>query len=316
MTMSDPVLVLTCIDDPTSDAVIEELNSREVPVVRCDPADVLTGRLNVAAQYGSGPSTLRTTSRDLDLHTIRSVYYRRPSPYRAPAGLTDHDGRFAADQARHGMGGVLAGIRARWVNHIWRSLEADFKPAQLAVAHELGFVVPPTLVTNVPGEARTFADAHDQVLYKPLHASELHGEDGSLSVIWVDEVSPHDLDDSIGTTLHMFQQRVDKVADVRTTVIGANVFSVRIDSPHLDWRRDYGAVTYSVIDTPDDVAKACRRYLERFGLLFGAFDFGLGADGQWSWYECNSGGQWHWLELETGLPMTAALADLLEHVDD
>jgi ATP-grasp ribosomal peptide maturase len=316
MMMPDPVLVLTNIDDPTSDAVIAELNSREVPVVRCDPADVLTSRLSVAARYGSGPSSLRTTSRDLDLRKVRSVYYRRPSPYRAPGELAGHDGRFAADQARHGMGGVLSGIRARWVNHIWRSLEADFKPTQLSVAYELGFVVPPTLVTNVPGEARSFADAHDHVVYKPLHASELESDDGALSVIWVDEVSSHDLDDSIGTTLHMFQQRVDKVADVRTTVIGADVFSVRIDSPHLDWRRDYEVVSYHVIDTPDDVAKACRRYLERFGLLFGAFDFGLGADGGWSWYECNSGGQWHWLELETGLPMTAAIADLLECVDD
>lgn len=28
--------------------------------------------------------------------------------------------------------------------------------------------------------------------------------------------------------------------------------------------------------------------------------------------ECNPSGQWHWLEHETGLPMCAALADLLE----
>lgn len=114
----------------------------------------------------------------------------------------------------------------------------------------------------------------------------------------------------------MFQQRVDKVADVRTTVIGHNIFSVRIDSPHLDWRRDYEAATYSVIDTPEVIVEACMRYLERFGLLFGAFDFGLARDGQWNWYECNSGGQWHWLELETGLPLTAAVADLLERTDD
>jgi ATP-grasp ribosomal peptide maturase len=314
MARRDPVLVLTCVDDPTSDAVIDELNSREVPVVRCDPADVLTGQVSVTVRYGSGPSILDTGSRELDLGRVRSVYYRRPSPYRAPSGLADHDGRFAADQARHGMGGILAGIRARWVNHIWRSLEADFKPAQLTVARELGFVVPPTLITNVPDEARVFATAHDHVLYKPLHASELYSEDGLLSVIWVDEVSADDLDGTVATTLHMFQQRVDKVADVRTTVIGQRVFSVRIDSPHVDWRRDYEAIKYSVIETPDEVARACWRYLGRFGLWFGAFDFGLTRDGQWNWYECNSGGQWHWLELETGLPMTAATADLLEHI--
>jgi hypothetical protein len=36
----------------------------------------------------------------------------------------------------------------------------------------------------------------------------------------------------------VFEQCVDKVADVRTAVIGQQVFSVRIDSPHLDWRRE------------------------------------------------------------------------------
>jgi hypothetical protein len=96
------------------------------------------------------------------------------------------------------------------------------------------------------------------------------------------------------------------------TVIGNETFSVRIDSPYLDWRRDYEQVGYTVIDAPEHVVRRCRRYLDRFGLLFGAFDFGLTHDESWVWYECNTAGQWHWLELETGLPMTAALADLLE----
>lgn len=316
MVMSGAVLVLTGIDDPTSDAVIDELNSRAVPVVRCDPADVVDAGVSVAARYGGGPSYLRTASRDLNLRDVRSVYYRRPSPYRAPLGTAHHDGRFAVDQARHGMGGILGGIRARWVNHIWRSLEADFKPAQLTVAREVGFAVPPTLVTNVPDDARTFAAAYERVLYKPLHAGAVRDRGGSPAVIWVDEVEPDELDDSIRTTLHMFQQRVDKVADVRTTVIGRKVFSVRIESPHVDWRRDYDAISYRVIDTPAGVTRACESYLERFGLVFGAFDFGIARDGSWYWYECNTGGQWHWLELETGLPLTAAIADLLECRDD
>jgi hypothetical protein len=51
--------------------------------------------------------------------------------------------------------------------------------------------------------------------------------------------------------------------------------------------------------------------LDWSGLMFGAFDFGLTADGAVWFYELNPGGQWAWLEEETGLPMTAAMADLL-----
>jgi hypothetical protein len=60
------------------------------------------------------------------------------------------------------------------------------------------------------------------------------------------------------------------------------------------------------------VARAIRAYLMHFGLVFGAFDFTLSASGEWTFIECNPSGQWAWLEPPTGLPMTTALADLLE----
>ncbi|MBB5837104.1 ATP-grasp ribosomal peptide maturase [Kribbella italica] len=312
--MDRPVLVLTCADDPTSDVVVGELNQRGVPVVRCDPADVLAGGLEVSATFGEQRmgGRLRTESRALDLAAVRAVYYRRPSSYVAPTELSDQDGRFAREQAKYGMAGILAEVRGRWVNHLWRSLEAEFKPTQLAVAHELGFVVPPTIITNQHHDVREFAATHGRLVYKPLQNADLTGPDGDALMIWVDEVDPAELDETVRLTLHLFQAKVDKIADVRVTVIGDETFSVRIDSPHVDWRRDYSQVSYTVIDVPDPVARACRRYLQRFGLLFGAFDFGLDHDGTWIWYECNTGGQWHWLELETGLPMTAAMVDLLE----
>ncbi len=46
--------------------------------------------------------------------------------------------------------------------------------------------------------------------------------------------------------------------------------------------------------------------------MFGAFDFALDANDVLVFLECNPNGQWAWLEEEhAGLPMTAALADLL-----
>jgi ATP-grasp ribosomal peptide maturase len=309
------VLVLTRLDDPTSDAVIAELNRRSVPVVRVDPADLLTGGIELSARYGpAGVSgTLRTASRELDLDRVRSVYYRRPSDYPAPAGLDEQDARFARAQARHGLGGVLGSLSCRYVNHPWNSMRAEFKPAQLAVAAELGFQVLPTIVTNSLAHARQFAIEHGPVVYKPLRVTPFRSAGEEPVTLWVEVVDPDELDDRIAVTAHMFQTRTpDKVADVRVTVVGEEVFGVRIDSPHLDFRVDYEVVTYTVFDTPRHLADACRACLARFGLAFGAFDFGLRADLTFDWYELNSGGQWRWLEDETGLPMTAAVADLLE----
>ncbi len=136
--------------------------------------------------------------------------------------------------------------------------------------------------------------------------------DGVSCTVKVEEVTADQLDERVAGTAHLFQQKVGKVADVRVTVIGDKVFSVRIDSGLLDWRTDYERLSYSVVEPPDEVRTALRRYLAYFGLVFGAFDFALDRHGVWWFLECNPSGQWAWLEPATGLPMVAAMADLLE----
>lgn len=310
-----PVLVLTCLDDPTSDVVITELCRRGIAVVRLDPGEFLAGCVELAARFGPGALSgrIRTPTRVLELDSVRSVYYRRPSPHAIPAGMDAQDGRFAVVQARYGLDGVLADLGCRYVNHPWNIMRADFKPAQLNAAAALGFQVSPTIVTNSLDEARRFAAEHGPVVYKPLRAVPFAVNGDRPAMVWVEVVEPSELDERIALTAHMFQARtLDKIADVRVTVVGERVFAVRIDSPCLDFRQDYEKVAYSRFDLPRPVADACRGYLSHFDLLFGAFDFGLRADGTLDWYECDPAGQWHWLEEETGLPMTSALADLLE----
>ncbi len=45
---------------------------------------------------------------------------------------------------------------------------------------------------------------------------------------------------------------------------------------------------------------------------FGALDFAVDDAGSWWFYEINPNGQWFWIERQTGLPISAALAKLLE----
>lgn len=110
---------------------------------------------------------------------------------------------------------------------------------------------------------------------------------------------------------HLFQARVDKVADLRVVVVGRQVFAVRIDSDLLDWRADYNALSYSVVDLPDALVKALLGYLDRLGLASGSFDLAIDREGDFHWLELNPNGQWGWLEKETGLELAAAFADLL-----
>jgi ATP-grasp ribosomal peptide maturase len=313
------VIVVTRVDDSTADLVIEELNSRRVPVARLDPGDFPTAVTVSATVNPEGLcGNLRTESRTVDLCHVRSVYWRRPSAYVPPGGLAEQDGRWCTEQARYGFGGILAALPgAHYVNHPWRNRNAEHKPAQLATAVQCGLAVPTTLLTNDPARAREFADEHGHVIYKPVWNSDYRGKDGRALTVWVDEVESSSIGRGVRQTVHLFQNCLDKAADIRLTAVGGRFFAVRIDgAPGLDWRRDYEALSYEPIDTPREVAQGVRAYLDAFGLVFGAFDFGLDREGRWWMYECNPNGQWAWFPDDITEKISLAIADELHYAGD
>lgn len=66
----------------------------------------------------------------VDVDRIRSVYYRRPTRFRLPAGLSDGDTAFALAEARLGSGGAFSAVRATWVDHPAKIAVAEYKPMQ------------------------------------------------------------------------------------------------------------------------------------------------------------------------------------------
>ncbi|MFE2078042.1 ATP-grasp ribosomal peptide maturase [Streptomyces misionensis] len=310
-----PVLVVTRLDDATADEVITELNRRRVPVTRLDPGD-FPDTVTFGAAFGSrGVSGIvATQTRTVDLGGVRSVYWRRPTPYTADLAMDEQTTRWAVEEARYGLGGTLAALPgAHYVNHPWRNRDAEYKPAQLAMAARCGLTVPPTLITNDVDQARAFVHDHGPVLYKPLRETEFAGADGRALTVWIEDVLTDQLDDRVRHTAHLFQQRVPKVADVRLTAVGEQLTAVRIDgSPGVDWRRHYDRLTYDLIGVPSKVARGVHAYLRAFGLVFGAFDFGLDREGRWHWFECNPNGQWAWFPDRITSLITSAVADQLQ----
>jgi ATP-grasp ribosomal peptide maturase len=310
-----PVLVLTNPYDVTADVVLRLLAEREVPVVRLDPGTDLHAGASLTAAYGTGDQrgTLRTVSRDLDVTGVRSVWVRRPSPYEGPPGLDGQDRRFAAEQALWGAGGILASLPgAHYVNHPWNNRAAEFKPAQLSAARRHGFLLPDTMITNDPDEARGFvARQPGGVVYKPVWNTPYRVNDQPHSV-WVREVRASEIGDAVSVCPHMFQATVDKAFDARVTVVGDRVFGVRIDSPDLDWRYRQDLMTCVPVEVPEPVASAITAYHAELRLVFGAFDFAVTPAGDWYFLECNPNGQWAWQPAETTAAIAHAITDQLE----
>ncbi|MBC3843207.1 ATP-grasp ribosomal peptide maturase [Streptacidiphilus sp. 4-A2] len=312
-----PVLVATENEDATADLVIAELNRRRVPVLRFDPGCDFPGSVTLSASTGPDgwSGYLRSGERTADLSQVRALYHRRPNMF-APLGEAQA-ARFTAQENRRGLGGVLSALPGcLYLSHPQAIARAEYKPAQLATAVRLGLSVPRTLITNDPAEAKSFAAAQPTI-YKPLHAAAYH-VDGEPAGIWAAPVEAGEISNAVSLSAHLFQARVDKASDVRAVVVGDQIMCARIISPPgvVDWRAEYRHLRYEPIECPNEIRGTLLGFVAYFGLGFGAFDFAVTADGAWWFLECNPNGQWAWLEAAAGLPITVAIADLLEIGED
>jgi ATP-grasp ribosomal peptide maturase len=319
--MSLPVLVIAANDDWPTDRVVTELTGRGVEVFRMDTADFpqqisLTGRID----RGHGwTGELATVNRTVDLSRVGAVYYRAPGAFQFPDGMTGPEERFAAAQARAGLGGVLSALDCRWVNHPTFMARAEYKPVQLDAARSCGLRIPPTLITNRPDAVRAFAAEVGDIVCKPV-ASPVLIEDGQLKSVYTQRLNAADLADlrGIHTTAHLFQGWVSKEHEVRLTVVGERMFAAAIhagsEASFEDWRADYGSLTYTTTTVPVDVAAGMRILMDRLHLTYGAADFVVDPAGRWWFLEVNPCGQWDWIQGATGQPIAAAIADELQGV--
>lgn len=153
------VLVLTEECDPTADRLIRELNRRDVAVFHCDTAWFPRGlSLDAHLDNGRWSGTLRTHHRVVQLSDIRAIWYRRPTTFSFPDGMSGPERQHAGWEAKFGLGGVLMSLPTLHVNHPSREADACYKPFQLATAARCGLIVPETIVTNKAPALRRFID--------------------------------------------------------------------------------------------------------------------------------------------------------------
>lgn len=317
------VLVLSGPDDATADSVVAELGGRGVPIVRMDIGEFpLSMAMTAWLTRGTWRGELFTADRIVDLAEVASVYYRRPTRFTFPDDMSDADAVFAGAEAQFGVGGVLAALDGvLWVNNPARVAFAEYKPVQLRVASDCGLAVPRTLVTNDHCAARDFAAAvGGEIVCKTLSSLVL-SEGGQPRITYTTLIDLTMVDPlSLAATAHLLQEWVPKRYDARVTMIGHRPFAVAIhadnDAARIDWRADYDALTYAPLSTPEHIIAGMIRYLHAFGLEFGAFDFTVTPHGDWVFLECNPSGQWLWLQEHVGIPIAAALAELLAKGSD
>jgi MvdD pre-ATP grasp domain len=317
------ILILTEPTDQHADRVIELLTARGAEFVRFHPED-FPARASLSIGYtsrGQMRSLLRVGETTIDLAQVKSVWTRRPRPPEPHEQIQDPVVReFVADECQSFLRDLWHALDCLWLPGVPAVIQrAQFKASQLRVAGELGLELPPTLVTNSPDEFLDFYRQHNGNIISKLAGIGFQRAVGRTFIRYTEVVPKRAV--GYATAIQycpvILQAYVPKRLELRITVVGREAFAAEIHSQEThhtrhDWRRyDFGQTPHFVHDLPPEVRERCVRLVERLGLCYGAIDMILTPDGRYVFVEINANGQYLWIEQETGLPISAAICDLL-----
>ncbi len=184
---------------------------------------------------------------------------------------------------------------------------AAHKPWQLKLAKQAGLVLPETLMTNDPDEAREFWRRHPgAVIYKPFLQTYNAWRETRLLRPEEEELAA-----AVRFAPVIFQRYVPGVLDLRITVIGDRVLAAEANLENGEYKVDVRFntnITYRPHQLPDAVSAKLLAFMRRLGLEYGAIDMRVTPEGEYVFFEVNPAGQFLYVEQAAGLPITAALA--------
>lgn len=259
---------------------------------------------------------LRDPEGELALDRVASVWMRRVFAPPRPDGLDDLEAEQCVRESRAALDGFLSALHeADWLDPLPRVREAENKLVQLREAQRAGLAVPRTIVGNDPDEVRAlWAACGGRVVAKMLTAVT-RSMAAPAAAVYTRTLSAADLEDLDGLALApmIFQERVDKVRELRVVHVAGRCFVGSLDATSDDWRKPTADAPspWRIDRLPDDVAARLGAVMRALGLRFGVADFLRARDGSHAFLELNPVGEWGMLERDLGLPIAEAIADEL-----
>lgn len=318
------VLIITHSKDNESiPLVIKAIESQGGKAFRFD-TDKFPTEVKLDVFYNSGCEQVILTSdnKKLDFNEVSAVWYRRIAiGARIPTTMNKQLRQASIGECRATIQGLIASIKGFHLDRVSNIRLAENKQLQLQVAREVGLDTPRTLITNNPQAVKKFAqDCEGGIVAKMLSSFAIYDNLGQENVVFTNSVSSEDLDNLDGLDLcpMTFQEKVPKALELRTTIVGKQVFTAAVDSQALknarnDWRREGIALidAWQPYNLPQEVENKLLRLMAKFGLNYGAIDIILTPDNRHVFLEVNPVGEFFWLEGTPGLPISSAIAQTL-----
>jgi glutathione synthase/RimK-type ligase-like ATP-grasp enzyme len=272
-------------------------------------------QLTTRIENGSVAVRLRTPDTELPMHAVRAVWTRRVFGPPRRAELSDLEADQCVRESRAALEGFLSALQdAAWLDPIPRVRLAENKLVQLREAQRAGLHVPRTIVGNDPDEVHRLWDAcRGQVVTKML-TPVTQSMGPPPAAVYTHALSSSDLDDLDGLALApmIFQERIDKLHELRVVYVAGRCFVGSLEAVSDDWRkRTAASPPWQRDGLPDDVAARLDALMRALGLRFGVADILRARDGSHAFLEVNPVGEWGMLERDLGLPIADAIAEEL-----
>jgi len=300
------VLVVSNRDDFSTDLVCRQIEQKGVSYFRINSDDITHENFH----YSLSETRVTVDGDCYVLNDVKSVYFRR-APSLFPKTHDPNEEQFVNRERRHFFEGMLTAIRAKWVNPMFQTYEAERKLLQLQVAKMLSFKIPNTLCTNSWMEARAFIQKNQHCIIKPISYGFIQKNDCSQSV-FTSDITAAELAESTEPfeSPILLQERIQKKVDLRVTIVGKSLFPVAIQTNGTnapDWRQDSVKKRYEVTALPRQIQNKLVRLNNILGLIYSAVDLILDDHKVYYFLEINPVGEWAWLEKELDLPISDAI---------
>lgn len=314
--MPEIAIFSTSIDEPTYGGVAEKLERRGYNpwIYRADKILSGSDSLKVCVK-GDEEIFVEYNNTERRLIDIKSAWFRHPDILNL--NLDDKAKQQCIEQE---VSALQESFWQQipddsWLNHPQKMKRVQPKLAQLALANELGFQTPQTVVSNSWSEVDKLADDGPIVIKMPRGLIYSNDQAKVLYTTRLDKSRLETLKEN-NPFPAIYQEYLRKYREWRITVVGEEVFQASIytqDHAKDDWRRHQltSKVRFKRESMLEIEISRCAEFLNRAGLIYGAFDFVEDYEGKITFLECNTNGQYKWLEEQLDLPISDAITDKL-----
>lgn len=243
----------------------------------------------------------------VSIHDITALWYRRS--HNLGDGLSSIlEGEFLSSvhgEVRATLFGMLESLNCFQIGKFSQYRRLDSKEEQMKIASHLGLKVPETCITNNPEEAKRFIKARPNGVISKMQSSFAINKDGVENVVFTNVIKEKDLEsiENLQYCPMQFQEKLEKLLELRVTIVGDQVFTFAIDSQKLDnakldWRREGVTLLadWKPYDLPMEIKEKLLQLMDIYQANYGAIDIIVTPENEYYFLEINSAGEFFWLD--------------------